>query len=49
MTHTTETKRPLAPRWCSQECGVAVEAMGIPSPLTGNGIDGRVFPKGEHS
>jgi len=48
MTHTTETKRPLAPRRYSQECGVAVERMGIPS-LAGNGIDGRVFPKGEHS
>jgi len=49
MTHTTETKRPLAPRGCSLECGVTVEAMGIPSPLTGKGIDGRVFPEGEHS
>ena len=49
MTHTNETKWPLAPRRCSQECGVAVERMGIPLPLTGNGIDGRVFPKGEHS
>ena len=38
MTHTTETKRPLVPRWRSQEFSGAMQPMGIPSASAGNGV-----------
>ncbi len=38
MTHMTETKRPLVPRWCSQEFSGAMQPMGIPSASAASGV-----------
>jgi hypothetical protein len=38
MTHMTETKRPLVPRWCSLEFSGAMQAMGIASASAASGV-----------
>jgi hypothetical protein len=52
MTHMTETKRPLVPRWCSQEFSGAMQPFALRSDFAGSdgkAIEDRAFPKGEDS